>query len=132
MRAFLSRQFLVFLLTGGVAAAVNFGSRIIFSHWMDFSSAVIVAYGAGMVTAFILARIFVFGEGSQHVSRSVLFFTLVNVVAVAQTWLVSLWLYRHLLPSLGITHHTAEIAHAVGVVVPVFTSFIGHKRYSFR
>jgi putative flippase GtrA len=28
--------------------------------------------------------------------------------------------------------YTLEIAHAVGIVVPVFTSFIGHKYWSFR
>ena len=27
---------------------------------------------------------------------------------------------------------TLEIAHAVGIVVPVFTRYIGHKRWSFR
>ncbi|MGZ8096491.1 MAG: hypothetical protein ACXWUD_09650 [Methylosarcina sp.] len=27
---------------------------------------------------------------------------------------------------------TKEIAHAIGVAVPVFTSYIGHKRWSFR
>jgi putative flippase GtrA len=33
--AFASKQFVGFLLTGGVAAAVNFGSRILLNRWMD-------------------------------------------------------------------------------------------------
>ena len=132
IRHFLSRQFLVFLLTGGTAAAVNFGSRILYSRWLDFSAAVIVAYITGMVTAFVLAKLFVFKDSTQSVHRSIVFFILVNLVAVLQTWAISMGLAYYLLPSMGVTAFVPEIAHAVGVAVPVFTSYIGHKRWSFR
>jgi len=131
MRSFVSREFLTFLLTGGVAAAVNFGSRIVYNRWLDFSSAVVLAYLTGMVTAFILARRFVFTQGSQSVQRSALFFVMVNGVAVLQTWAISMALY-YLLPMAGVTRWVPEIAHAVGIVVPVFTSYLGHKRFSFK
>lgn len=132
IRHFMSRQFLVFLLTGGLAAAVNFGSRILYNQWCDFSTAVILAYLTGMVTAFVLARLFVFKQSSQSMQRSVLYFTLVNLVAVIQTWLISMGLALYLLPMLGVTHFSREIAHAIGVAAPVFTSYLGHKRWSFR
>ncbi len=132
IRHFMSRQFLVFLLTGGLAAAVNFGSRILYNQWCDFSTAVILAYLTGMVTAFVLARLFVFKQSSQSMQRSALYFTLVNLVAVIQTWLISMGLALYLLPMLGITHFSREIAHAIGVAAPVFTSYLGHKRWSFR
>jgi putative flippase GtrA len=132
IREFLSRQFLVFLLTGGTAAAVNFGSRIVYNRWMDFSSAVIFAYLTGMVTAFILAKAFVFTESRQGMRRSALFFCLVNVLAVIQTWLISMGLAYYVLPAAGVGQHVHEIAHAVGIAIPVFTSYIGHKRWSFR
>ncbi len=128
----MSRQFLVFLLTGGTAAAVNFGSRIIYSNWMDFSTAVILAYLTGMFTAFVLARIFVFKDSQQSLHHSMMFFVLVNAVAVLQTWAISMGLLYYVLPMLGVTLFAPEIAHAVGVAVPVFTSYIGHKRWSFR
>jgi putative flippase GtrA len=130
--AFKSRQFLVFLLTGGLAAAVNFGSRILFSHWMGYSTAIVLAYLVGMTTAFVLARQFVFKQGKQALHHSLLYFVLVNVVAVLQTWAVSMGLALYVLPALGVTRFVAEIAHAVGVVVPVFTSYLGHKHLSFR
>lgn len=132
IQQFLSRQFLVFLLTGGIAAAVNFGSRIVYSVWLNFSSAVILAYLTGMITAFVLAKLFVFKDSHQSVQRSVVFFVLVNFVAVLQTWAISMGLAYDLLPSLGVRLFVREIAHAVGVAVPVFTSYIGHKRWSFR
>jgi putative flippase GtrA len=130
--SFMSRQFVVFLVTGGTAAAVNFGSRIVYNQWLPFSGAVILAYLTGMVTAFVLAKMFVFKESTQSTRRAVMFFTLVNVVAVLQTWLISMGLAFYLLPALGVTHFVKEIAHAVGVVVPVFTSYLGHKRWSFK
>ncbi len=131
IRQFISREFLAFLLTGGLAACVNFGSRILYNHWLDFSSAVVLAYLTGMVTAFILARAFVFARGSQSVQRSALFFALVNGVAVLQTWVISMALF-YLLPMAGVERFVPEIAHAAGVIAPVFTSYLGHKRFSFR
>ncbi|MGY3321800.1 GtrA family protein [Pseudomonas sp. TE3911] len=132
IQQFMSRQFLTFLFTGGTAAAVNFGSRIIYSQWCGFSSAVILAYITGMITAFVLAKLFVFKESEQSVQRSAMIFVLVNIVAALQTWLISMGLAFYVLPALGVETFVDEIAHAVGVVVPVFTSYLGHKRWSFR
>lgn len=132
IRAFASQQFVLFLLTGGTAAAVNFVSRIFYNQWLDYSTSIIVAYITGMVTAFVLARLFVFTKSSQDWYRSALIFTLVNVVAVAQTWAISMALAHYVLPSAGVTRFAPEIAHAAGVIFPVFTSYLGHKHWSFR
>ncbi|MFT5445005.1 MAG: putative flippase GtrA [Gammaproteobacteria bacterium] len=132
IKSFASRQFVLFLVTGGIAAAVNFFSRIVYSHWLDYSSAVIVAYLSGMITAFILARLFVFTQSGQHLRQSAVRFTLVNAVAIAQTWIISMALFYWVLPGLGIDRFAAELAHVVGVMVPAFTSYLGHKHWSFR
>lgn len=122
----------MFLLTGGFAAAVNWGSRIVYNIWMPFTTAIILAYITGMITAFILAKIFVFKSSTQSAGRSVFFFTLVNLVAVLQTWAVSVGLAYYLFPRLGMTWHDRDIAHLVGVAVPVISSYFGHKRWSFK
>lgn len=132
IRQFMSRQFVAFLVTGGIAAAVNFGSRIAYDLWFDFSTAVVVAYITGMITAFLLAKAFVFKDSTQSVQRSAMFFVLVNGIAILQTWAVSMGLAYYLLPAMGVTRFVPEIAHAVGVVVPVFASYLGHRRWSFR
>jgi putative flippase GtrA len=85
-----------------------------------------------MITPFLLARSFVFTEGSQSVRRSATFFVLVNAVAVLQTWAISMLLAYYVLRWAGITRFVPEIAHAIGVAVPVFTSYLGHKRWSFK
>lgn len=126
------RQFLLFVLTGGAAALVNVLSRMGFSLLLRFELAVLAAYAVGMITAYVLARRFVFVRSRQSVQRSFAAFALVNLVAVLQTWLVSIGLRQLLLPVLGVTALVDLIAHGCGVIVPVFTSFLGHKHVSFR
>ncbi|MGM8227438.1 GtrA family protein [Cellvibrio sp. ARAG 10.3] len=132
IRFFAKRQFVVFIVTGGVAALVNFLSRILFNQWLSFSSSVILAYLCGMVTAYVLAKIFVFTESEQKLGQSILYFCLVNAVAVLQTWLLSMLFAYYILPFLGVTRFVHEIAHIVGIIFPVFTSYYGHKRFSFK
>ena len=131
-QTFVSKDFLMFLLTGGFAAAVNWGSRIVYNFWMPYSPAIVVAYITGMITAFVLAKLFVFTKSTQSTAKSVFFFTLVNLVAVLQTWGVSVGLAYYVFPWIGITWQARAIAHLVGVAVPVFTSYIGHKKWSFK
>ena len=38
----------------------------------------------------------------------------------------------HLLPWLGVDVLRSEVAHVVGVAVPVVSSYFGHKYLSFR
>jgi len=132
MRAFFSRQFVLFVVTGGIAAIVNFLSRIVYSRWVDYSIAIVIAYVTGMITAFVLARLFVFRSSKQGLHKSATLFVAVNALAVAQVWLVSMALARYVLPGVGMTAHVEEVAHAVGVAIPVFTSYLGHKYWSFR
>jgi len=132
IQALASRQFLLFLLVGGLAALVNVLSRIGYSHWFGFSTAIVLAYVTGMVTAFVLSRLFVFRDSRRSLHHSAFYFVLVNLAAVAQTWLVSTLLAFHVLPWLGVSLFRLEIAHAVGVAAPVFSSYFGHKYLSFR
>ena len=132
IKQFLSKQFILFLVTGGTAALVNFGSRIIYNQWVSFSVAIVLAYLTGMMIAFLLARRLVFKQSQQSFALSAFFFCAVNVLAVFQTWLISMGLAFYFLPYWGFTRFVSEIAHAVGVVVPVFTSYLGHKYFSFR
>ncbi len=132
IKQFQSRQFLAFLITGGIAASINFGSRILYSLWIDFSSAIVFSYITGMITAFALAKLFVFKDSQQPLHHAVFYFLLVNVIAILQTWLISMGLAYYVLPAMGFNRYLNEIAHAFGVTVPVFTSYMGHKHLSFR
>jgi putative flippase GtrA len=132
IQSFLSKEFLGFLITGGIAATVNFLSRIYFNQFYSFSVSVVFAYLLGMLTAFILARVFVFNKSSQSIGRSVVIFSLVNVLALTQTWLISMGLNYYVLPRLGVERFVPEISSAIGIIFPVFTSYLGHKYWSFK
>jgi putative flippase GtrA len=121
-----------FLLAGGVAAAVNFGSRILLSVVLPYAIAVVVAYLFGMATAFVLNRRFVFTGSTNPLHQQALWFVTVNLVALLQTLAVSVLLADFLLPRAGLTWHADEIAHAVGIVTPILTSYLGHRRFTFR
>lgn len=127
----ISRRFVLFLAAGGFAAAVNFGSRLLLSRWLDYAAAICIAYGLGMATAFALNRAFVFEAGSGPLRRQLGWFVAVNAAAVLQTLAISLLLARVVLPRLGIDAHAETIAHAIGIAVPVVTSYLGHKYLSF-
>ena len=127
-----SAQFLRFLAAGGLAAAANILSRIGFSHWVALPVAVVLAYLVGMAVAFILMRSYVFPAGRAGLHRQIIVFALVNIAAVIQTLIVTLLLADVVLPWAGVRRHVDLIAHVAGVCVPIVTSFIGHKRWSFR
>lgn len=124
-------EFARFLVTGGIAAGVNIGSRYVLSMAMIYEVAVIVAYLCGMVTAYMLARVAVFERSGRSRRAEFIRFALVNVVAAAQVWLISVGLVRLVFPWMGLTWHAEEIAHVIGVVFPVFTSYLGHRHFSF-
>lgn len=128
----IGRQFLLFLVAGGTAAVVNFLSRIALSEFLPYVPAIVVAYVIGMATAFLLNRALVFKDASNSMRSQVGWFIAINLLAVAQTVLISLLLARWLFPLAGFDWHPETVAHAIGVMVPVFTSFVGHRLLTFR
>jgi putative flippase GtrA len=128
----ISQRFPRFLIAGGIAALANMGSRWVLDLLLPYVPSIVLAYLVGMATAFMLNRRFVFTASGNTLWRQVGWFTLVNIAALAQTVLVSLLLSRWLLPAVGWTWQADTIAHVVGVIVPVFTSYAGHKRLTFR
>lgn len=125
------RRFLRFLLAGGLAAGANYGSRFAFSAWVSFPVAIVLAYCVGMLTAFLLMRRYVFDAHGRDLAPQAAKFVLVNVLAVLQTLAVSLLLARWVLPLLGMDRYAEALAHAAGVAVPVFTSYVLHKHATF-
>ncbi len=116
-------QFIRFLLAGGIAAGANFGSRFFFSLFVGYKSAIVMAYGIGMLTAFLLMRGHVFEATGNALAPQLLKFAGINLLAILQTLIISVVL----------AHYVSEAAaHLVGVLVPAITSYFGHKLLTFR
>ena len=124
-------QALRFLAAGGTAALVNFGSRLLFSQWMPFALAVFCAFLIGLVTAFVLSRRWVFGPSGRGAKQEAPWFLLVNLVALLQTWLLSIWVAGLLSPRIGGARGEA-LAHFAGIMLPVVSSWFGHRYLTFR
>jgi len=131
-RRLADNQFFRFAITGGIAALVNLGARWLLNLIMGFELAVAVAYLFGMLAAYVLARRFVFDASGRSVRSELYRFTLVNLVALAQVWLVSVGLAEWLFPAIDFQWHAYDIAHLIGVASPIVTSYLGHRYYSFR
>lgn len=127
-----ARKFGSFVLVGGLAAGVNWVSRILMSgQGLAFEIAVVIAYLFGMVTAYLLSRMFVFEKSGRSFGSEIWRFTLVNLVALVVVWVVSVSLESWILPAIGWTWRPAEVAHGIGILCPVFTSYVGHKHFTF-
>ena len=128
----MTRQFVMFLLSGGIAAALNWASRFLFSLWMPFEWAVVCAFGVGLATGFALMRSIAFdGRGKPALPQAGRY-AIVNAAALAQTWIVSVVLARWALPAVGVHEQAEAIGHLVGVLFPVVTSYFAHRLYTFR
>ena len=128
----MTKQFISFAIAGGIAAVANILSRIVINHWLAYSPSIWLAYLVGMITAFVLNRFFVFNETSNRLHQQIFWFTAVNLIAVLQTWIISLFLADRLLPWMAFNWHPETMAHAVGVAAPIISSYFGHKYITFR
>jgi putative flippase GtrA len=124
-------EFVRFLVVGGLAAVVNVGARALFSLVTSFEVAVVLAFPFGVATAFLLSKRYVFRESGRKAHDEFVRFGLVNLVAAAQVWLISVGLARLAFPALGFVWHADTIAHAIGVAAPTVTSYFGHRHFSF-
>ncbi|MES2817908.1 MAG: GtrA family protein [Pseudomonadota bacterium] len=126
------KQFAFFLASGGVAAALNWGARFLFSVFFPFEVAVVLAFLVGLLSGFTLMRLFVFDGGGKALTPQMGKYLAVNLFALVQTLAVSVLCARWLLPSLGVVQYVEALAHLFGVLVPIVTSYFGHRFFTFR
>ncbi len=128
----MTNQFVSFMVVGGIAAAVNIASRILFSLAVSYEVAIVLAFFCGLVTGFLLNRAFVFRSAiGGNTSRQAVRFTLVNLLALVQVWVIGVGLARFLFPRIGFSWHPELTAHAIAVASPIVTSYFAHKYFSF-
>ena len=125
-------QFVRFLACGGLAAGVNWSSRLLWSLVLPFGSSVLAAYATGMLVAFFLFRSFVFQGSELELASQGQRFVLVNLGGMAMTWALAILLVRWVLPAAGITSRVEPIGHALAIAAPVATSWFGHRLLTFR
>ncbi|MET1078934.1 MAG: GtrA family protein [Pseudomonas sp.] len=126
------KQVICFLISGGIAAGLNWGTRFLFSMVFQFEVAVVLAFVIGLLAGFTLMRLFVFQGAGKPLKPQAGKYLLVNLLALAQTLIISVLCVHWLLPLLGVVEHVEALAHLFGVLVPIVTSYFGHKFLTFR
>ena len=126
------KPFVLFLLVGGFAAGVNIAARALWNLLVPYEIAIVLAFPIALTVAFTLDRRFVFRPSGRSVAGNYWRFTVVNLLALCQVWIVSVGLARYGFPLIGFTWHTDTIAHSIGVASPAFTSFFAHWHFSFK
>jgi putative flippase GtrA len=126
------RQFLLFLLVGGSAAAAQWLSRFIFSLALPYEAAIAAAFVVGLVIAFELNRRYVFPSAPSERRRQFSRFLMVNLLAFGLVWLISVAIGDLLLPRFLPRAVAHAVGHGLGIISPVALSFMLHKRYTFR
>ncbi|WP_321337114.1 GtrA family protein [Breoghania sp.] len=123
--------FIRFLISGGVAAAANIGARVLFSQFVSYSVAIVAAYVVGLVTGYTLMKCLVFDSGGRGSVAEYGRYFMVNMAALGQVWLLSVAFKDHVFPAVGFSFHAETVAHAIGVLSPMVTSYFLHKKYTF-
>jgi len=129
---FLDRRFARFVIVGIGAAAVNIVSRVVFSNFVRFETAVVLAFPVALTFGFLLSRQFVFEKSERQTGRQYVRFTVVNLVTLLQVWLITIGLNDWVFPFIGWTYHAELLAHTIGVGSPVLSSYYAHKYYTFK
>jgi energy-coupling factor transport system substrate-specific component len=122
-----------FLLAGGLAAGINWLSRIGLSLFMPFGLAVISAYGIGMVVGFLLYRHFVFQKNADPVLRQIGTFVVVNAFSAAFVLgfsLAFLALGKSLWP-LSPMKISEALSHGAAIMLGAGLNFVGHRWLTF-
>lgn len=127
-----SRVFVLFVIVGGAAAALNVGSRSVIERYTSFEIAVVLAFPIATIFAYLANRTFVFGSSGAPWHLEYGRFLLVNLAALIQVWLVSVGLVKIIFPSIQFYWHPETIGHGIGVLSPVVTSYYAHKHFSFK
>ncbi len=129
---FFNKQFVLFVFVSGMAAVVNFTSRILLDYKFSYTTSIVGAFVCGLTTAFILNKILTFKDSKGNIFKSFILFFLVNLLALVIIITVSISLNDYILPFIGWDWYRAEVAHFIGIASPVFTSYYLHKRFTFR
>lgn len=128
----INTEFINFVWVGGFSALVNITSRILFNSIFHYIISIIIAYLIGMTTAYFLCRLLVFTPKKNNTFQQIGYFILINVLAVLQTIIVSLVLVNYVFLWINDLSIRETFSHFIGVCVPVFTSYVGHKYLTFK
>lgn len=131
IKYFFTKQFLLFLIAGSLAAILHWAARLILSIWLPFIWAVAFAYLWGIIIGFMLNSFLVFPLSLKARHIQARDFILVNLFFLPLVWSASVQI-NELLKVYGVITHSEEIAHALAIPLPMLATFIIYKFFAFK
>lgn len=132
---FFSRQFLRFLLVGGVSALVNFGSGHLLRTFLQVVPSVWIAYVIGTISSFFLNKFYTFRVHDEHMALQGGKFVVVgltsSLIGSGVAW-VAMQLLHLLWPAVLDEGSVGSIAHVAAIGVTTVYNFLAMKFFSFR
>jgi putative flippase GtrA len=133
------RQFAMYVLVGGGAAAVNFGAgalvRLIVSGTGVYGASVVFGYVAGTVVAFFLHRRYTFSVADEAAGPQAARFAVVAAVGLVLCLIFSeavLWVWG-LAGSPLVSRHLAEdLDHVATIGMNTVYGFLANKFFALR
>jgi putative flippase GtrA len=133
--SFISKQFLRFLLVGGIAALANFLSRFAFQAFFPYTFSVALAFSLGTVISFILNRSYTFAAYDEKAMVQFIKFILIAIVGIALAAAIA-WLcmaiYKISEMALVNERQMESIAHIIAIFLITFYNFLAMKYFSFK
>jgi putative flippase GtrA len=121
-----------FVVVGGISALLNWSSRFLFSIWLSYELSIVLSFFIGLTSGFLLMKIFVFQKSEKPFFQQAAYFLGVNMLALALTWTISVYLAKTLFPAIGFRNGADGMAHLIGISAPIMTSYFGHKYLTFK
>ena len=131
IKYYFSKQFVLFLIVGSIAALINCTSRWVLSHWFGFGLSIVMAYILSMLTAFLLNLKLVFKNSARPIAKQISSFFFINISFLPLVLILSISITEIFL-RLQIHYHNQTIAHAISVCVPALVTYLFYKFYTFR
>jgi putative flippase GtrA len=132
-RAFDVREFIRFVVAGVAAAAGNIATVWITRHFLPFEIALVLGIGAGLVTSFLLSKLFAFESRSWSLAGGeAARFLAVYSLGSGLYWAVAV-VFASVAIARGAQAGVAEMGGVlIGSGVMMLSSYFGHRFFTYR
>lgn len=130
-----SKQILRFLISGGIAALVNFCSRFFFQLFFTYTLSIALSFSLGSVISFLLNKNFTFRSYDEKTAVQLVKFMLATVFGVILATFI-VFIQITLFGFLGITFITEKemelIVHIITIGIITIYSYLVMKYFAFK
>ena len=129
---FLSKRYVMFLVSGCTASALNIVLRLGLGEYMAYVPSIALAYVFSTLLAYLLNRYLVFKSHNSRFHVEAGQFYIVNVIGLTQTVVLSSLLTLLLAGPLEIKLEVAQtLAHIAALSTLAVTSYLLHRYWTF-